>query len=258
MNKNIKMNKNISIIIATYNAAKTLRRCLDSIVPQLTDETELILVDGGSQDDTNKIIDSYGEKVTVHISEPDKGIYDAWNKGVKVAKGRWIAFIGADDWLCEGSFSKYFNFIHTNGDNFDLICAKLYFVNSSKEIIKEKGEPWNWKKLIHRRWNLAHPGMLHNRECFERIGLFDIQYKICGDIDFLLRLGPNIKTGFIDDFIVYMSSGGVSDSFMALEEGYIIRKKNRILPLMINVFEYYKLIIILSIERFIKLIGFKR
>ena len=65
----------ISIIIATWNAAKTLNRCLDSIVPQLTNETELILVDGGSKDDTNKIIDSYGDKISVHISEPDKGIH---------------------------------------------------------------------------------------------------------------------------------------------------------------------------------------
>ena len=101
----------ISIIIATWNAAKTLKRCLDSIVPQLTDETELILVDGGSKDDTNKIIDSYGDKVAVHISEPDKGIYDAWNKGVSKAKGDWVMFIGADDILLEGAIEYYLAYL---------------------------------------------------------------------------------------------------------------------------------------------------
>ena len=70
------MTMKISIIIATWNAAKTLRRCLDSIVPQMTNQTELIIVDGGSEDETNDIIDSYGDCISVHLSEPDKGIYD--------------------------------------------------------------------------------------------------------------------------------------------------------------------------------------
>ena len=100
----------ISIIIATWNAAKTLRTCLDSIVPQLNKDVELILVDGGSKDETNEIIDSYGDKVSVHISEPDKGVYDAWNKGVKSASGDWITFIGADDVMLQDTTSKYFKF----------------------------------------------------------------------------------------------------------------------------------------------------
>lgn len=100
----------ISIIIATWNAAKTLRRCLDSIVSQLTDETELILIDGGSKDETNEIIDSYGDKIAVHVSEPDKGIYDAWNKGVMVAKGDWMMFMGADDVLLPDAIKNYMHF----------------------------------------------------------------------------------------------------------------------------------------------------
>lgn len=104
-------NMTISIIIATYNASKTLQRCLDSIVSQLTNETELILVDGGSKDDTNKIIDSYGDKIAVHISEPDKGIYDAWNKGVKAAHGKFVAFIGADDQMLPEAIRHYLDFL---------------------------------------------------------------------------------------------------------------------------------------------------
>lgn len=80
----------ISIVIATFNAAKTLERCLQSIVPQLTDATELVIVDGGSEDETLSIIKKYEQYVAYTVSEPDKGIYDAWNKGVKVAHGEWI------------------------------------------------------------------------------------------------------------------------------------------------------------------------
>jgi len=152
----------ISIIIATYNAAKTLSHCLDSIVPQLTDETELILVDGGSKDETNSIIDSYGDKIAVHISESDKGIYDAWNKGVKAAHGQFIAFIGADDKLLPNAISQYLDFIETKGTDFDLICGKLYFVNAKGEVLRQVGEPWDWKKhcqVLVFLWNLY--GKMH-------------------------------------------------------------------------------------------------
>lgn len=228
----------ISIIIATYNATKTLKRCLDSIVPQLTDQTELILVDGGSKDNTNEIINSYGNLINVHISEPDKGVYDAWNKGIKAAHGDWIMFIGADDTLCPNAINTYNNFFATNGEDFDIICGKLHFVNDKGTIIRNVGEPWNWDKLRKRKWKLAHPGMLHNKRIFEKIGLFDIQYRICADSDMLQRLGPSTKAGFINDFLVNMSEGGISDSTRAIKEGYIIRKKNKTLPFIENLYGY--------------------
>ena len=97
--------KKISIIIATFNASATIKRCLDSIVPQLTEECELVIIDGGSKDSTNEIIDSYGDKIAIHVSEPDKGIYDAWNKGIRLSSGEWVAFIGADDVLLSGALN---------------------------------------------------------------------------------------------------------------------------------------------------------
>lgn len=228
----------ISIIIATYNATKTLKRCLDSIVPQLTDQTELILVDGGSKDNTNEIINSYGNLINVHISEPDKGVYDAWNKGIKAAHGDWIMFIGADDTLCPNAINTYNNFFATKGEDFDIICGKLHFVNDKGTIIRNVGEPWNWDKLRKRKWKLAHPGMLHNKRIFEKIGLFDIQYRICADLDMLQRLGPSTKAGFINDYLVNMSEGGISDSTRAIKEGFDIRNKNKTLPFIENLYGY--------------------
>lgn len=233
----------ISIIIATFNAAKTLQRCLDSIVPQLTDATELILVDGGSKDNTNDIIDSYGDKIAVHISEPDRGIYDAWNKGVKIAHGTFVTFIGADDCMMPDAIQQYFNFLNTHGTDFDLICGKLYFINERNEIIRRVGEPWNWKKHCRRKLNFAHPGLLHNKRLFKSIGYFDLQYKICADSDFLQRVGPSAKGGFIDEYLIKMSQGGMSDGYRAIKEGYLSRKNNKCLAPCLNIIAHIELIL---------------
>lgn len=137
----------ISIIIATWNAENTLKECLDSIVPQLTEETELILIDGGSCDDTNEIIDSYGKNVSVHISERDKGIYDAWNKGVKVAHGDWVMFIGADDILLPGAISTYLDVIRStdNINTYDYICAHNEYIDNNGKLLKLLGAAPEWK-----------------------------------------------------------------------------------------------------------------
>ena len=99
--------KKISIIIATYNAEKTLQRCFDSIRNQKNEKIELIVIDGNSNDNTLSIIESNADIVDYYVSESDKGIYDAWNKGVKVSTGEWIEFLGADDKLLPDSLPLY-------------------------------------------------------------------------------------------------------------------------------------------------------
>lgn len=234
----------ISIIIATWNSEKTLKRCLNSIVPQLTKNIELIVVDGGSTDKTNEIIESYGTNISLHISEPDKGVYDAWNKAIIHSTGKWITFIGSDDEVMPNTIQIYKEFLSENSDkDYDIICAKLYFINFAGNIIRKVGEPWDWNKLIHRKWKYAHPGLLHNRKLFDKYGLFDIQYRICADTDFLQRIGPNIKAGFIDEFLVKMSAGGISDSMQAIKEGFLIRKRNKTLSTFENICSYYEICI---------------
>lgn len=104
--------KLLSIIIATYNAGNTLNTCLTSIVEQKSSEIELLIIDGGSTDNTLDIAHSYGDKIDVLISEPDKGIYDAWNKGISYSTGHWIMFIGADDILVDNSLLPYMQYVH--------------------------------------------------------------------------------------------------------------------------------------------------
>lgn len=246
----------ISIIIATWNAAKTLKRCLDSIVPQLTDETELILVDGGSKDDTNKIIDSYGNKVAVHISEPDKGIYDAWNKGVSRAKGDWVMFIGADDILLPNAICSYLDVIKDSPDinSYDYICAHNEFVDFDGKLLKLMGKRPVWSKM-RRAMAAAHVASLHNRHnLFEKIGGYNLGFKICADYELLLRKKDKLKALFIDAHIARMTIGGMSFSTKAIVETYKIRKLHHSLPSLLNLFFFVRDVIAFKLFVFRKTI----
>lgn len=230
----------ISFIIATYNAGKTLKRCLDSIVPQLTKESELILVDGGSKDNSNEIINSYGDKISVHISEPDEGIYDAWNKGVKHARGKWVGFIGADDILLPGAIETYLRTIKstTNIDSYDYICAHNEYVDSNGNVIQVIGGPADWSKM-RKGMVAAHVASLHNKHnLFETIGGYDLQFHICADYDLLLRKRDKLKSLFIEHNIARMQTGGMSFSVAAIKEAYRIREKNRSINRIGNILLY--------------------
>ena len=218
----------ISIIIATFNAAKTLSRCLGSIIAQLNDETELILVDGGSTDSTNEIIKSYGNKVAVHISEKDNGIYDAWNKGVKIARGLWIAFVGADDILFPQALTHYLDVIHNtpNIESYDYICALNKYVNEDQNEVAPIGGTPDWP-IFRKRMNAAHVASLHNKKnLFEAIGYYDTSFKICADYELLLRKKDKLKFIFIPKYIVGMQIGGMSFSTRAILETFHIRQKH--------------------------------
>lgn len=230
----------ISWIIATFNAEKTLRRCLDSIVPQLDNECELILVDGGSKDNTNDIINSYGDKIAVHISEPDKGIYDAWNKGVKLSSGNWVGFIGADDVLLPNAVKSYMQIIKSTCDidSYDYICAHNEYVDKDGNVIQVIGEPAEWKKM-RKSMVAAHVASLHNKQnLFETIGSYDLQFHICSDYDLLLRKRDKLKSLFIDTTIARMQTGGMSFSVAALKEAFHIRQKNHSTNMIENVSLY--------------------
>ena len=120
-----------------------MESCLKSIIAQKNDLIELLIIDGKSSDNTLKIVNAYRNQIDIFISEKDKGIYDAWNKGIVLANGQWIMFIGADDILYSDVLEGYIDFIRLNGDRvnrMDLITAKSEYVDLKGELIKIIGE----------------------------------------------------------------------------------------------------------------------
>ena len=227
----------ISIITATYNAGKYLEKCLNSIIPQLNNEVELIIIDGGSKDNTVEIIKRYQKHISYFVSEPDKGIYDAWNKGIKASNNEWIMFIGADDELLPDAISKYLNLLRSKDlSSFDYISAQNEYVNEDEKLIKLLGNGADWK-LMRRGNSAAHVASLHSKKnLFEKVGYYNLDFKICADYEILLRKKDSLKSYFLKERIAKMKVGGMSFSVKAIKESYEIRKLHKtITPLFNNV-----------------------
>lgn len=217
------MNKKISIIIATYNAENTVKRCIDSIACQKSDEIELLVIDGDSKDRTVGILKSYGSIIDILKSEPDKGLYDAWNKALRLATGEWIMFLGADDYLYPDAMSFYLNFLQEkeNTNAIDLICAQCLFVDEKGKTLKIWGLPYQWERFID-RMEISHGSTLHNCRLFQEIGEFNIHFRISADYEFLLRKKMNAV--FLERKILVMQVGGMSDSFKGAWETFRVKR----------------------------------
>ncbi len=214
--------KKFSIIIATYNASATLQKCIDSIRPQKDEKVELLVIDGGSTDSTMEIIESNKDLVNYYIHEKDRGIYDAWNKGIKASQGEWILFLGADDTLCPDAIQKYTKFLSTLKDpSIEYISARVNYMDSSGKKIKVIGETWSWP-LFSKEMKIAHVASLHSRKLFQEIGTFDLKYKICGDYELLLRKKERLKTAYLNEIVANMGAGGMSMSIKAIDEACAI------------------------------------
>lgn len=231
--------KKISIIIATYNAGKVLQRCLDSIRPQKANEVELLIIDGKSKDNTVEIIQKNSDIIDYYVSEPDRGIYDAWNKGIKASTGEWIQFLGADDKLLPGAIEFYLNFLgkEPSLNNLDIIFGRCWLVNEKGERLRRMGDPYNWNQF-KRFMRVSHGSALHNKHLFEQVGLFSLDFKICADYELLLRKQLNAK--YVDREIIEMQTGGMSNSIKGLIDTYNVKQHSGVNTTWINLYYLIK------------------
>ncbi len=213
----------ISIITATYNSAHSILDCLSSVNNQTFQNIEHIIIDGISTDNTLEIIRNTPNRITKIISEPDFGIYDAMNKGIKLATGDIIGILNSDDFLASEDILELI--AHTfEKEKCDAIFGNLDFVasNDSKRIIRKWKSSNYHAGSFQKGWHPPHPTFYVSREVYEKFGNFDISLNVSADFEIMLRFieKNNINISFLDETIVKMRYGGESTgSLMKIIKG---------------------------------------
>jgi glycosyltransferase len=204
-----------SIITATYNSLKTLQETYASLKEQTETSWQWIVIDGDSMDGTQTWLKNLDEPNLVWISEQDKGIYDALNKGVKLARGEVIGFLHSDDLFYNSDVLSNIKRTLFN-TTLDGVYGNLLYFRESKEIPNRTwiSSAFEYKKLRW-GWMPPHPTMFLKRNVYLLAGLFDTSYKIAADYDFILRIFKNqqFKLQFENQFIICMRYGGISSNW---------------------------------------------
>lgn len=210
----------ISIITVTYNSARTLSRAMRSVCNQTYKDIEYILVDGESSDSTTHIIKDFAANYPFirYVSERDSGIYDAINKGIKMATGDIIGILNSDDEFYDSTILAQVTSLMEK-EKADILYGDLLYCrydalehNPPRTIRHWKGKPFENKDL-KRGWMPAHPTLYCRREVFEQVGLYRTDFRISADYEFVLRAfsEPGFKKIYLNQIIVRMEIGGISN-----------------------------------------------
>jgi glycosyltransferase involved in cell wall biosynthesis len=213
----------VSIITVVYNAVDTIENTIQSVIEQTYPNIEYIVIDGGSTDGTMEVINRYKDRISKIVSERDKGIADAFNKGIALATGDWIGMINADDWYAYNAVERIIMSVTSN----DVICCGnliLIGKNGYAECKKSKVSWLNFGMYI------MHPTCFVRKEVYRNVGLYDTTLKIAIDFDMFLRIkaaGYRIK--YIKEMLAFMHTGGVSSDVVTMhhEELTVMRRHLR-------------------------------
>jgi glycosyltransferase involved in cell wall biosynthesis len=226
-----------TIIVAVLNDKVSLERCIESVNSQTYPYKEVIIMDGGSEDGTVEILQNNDDMITYWESNPDHGIYHAWNKALDHARGDWICFVGADDYLYNIRTLENIvpHLIRAITSGIKLVYGQVVQVNETRQPVRVLGKPWgkiSWQIRYGMPLHLPHPGMMHHQSLFQEHGRFDQTFKIAGDYEFLLReLKNNKKKALYTGFITMISQiGGISNSnqLATLEEARKAKLRNNL------------------------------
>ena len=223
----------ITFVIAVFNADKTLQQCLDSVTQQTNKNFELVVVDGGSTDGSLDILRSQARHFAYWKSEPDRGVYDAWNKALKQARGEWVCFLGADDYLWSNTVVEQLSVkLIDLPPQTSIAYGKIALLDRNDNVMFELGEPWpKIESQFKKKMCLPHPAVMHRRTLFEACGAFDPAFRIAGDYEFLLRATKAQAPHFLGELLVTaMRQGGLSSNpagtLKGLNEVYRAQTKN--------------------------------
>lgn len=205
--KNVKvktLTTKISIITVCLNAVNVIDAAINSVLGQTFPDIEYIVIDGGSVDGTMDLLDKYQQQnKLIYISEPDAGIYDAMNKGIQLATGEWIYFLGSDDVFFDAEVVKRI-FIRPL-EEAEIVYGNVQYLHAG--IIYDG--PFNQEKISIK--NICHQALFIKKTVFENIGLFNCRYKISADHEFNIRwMGLNLSSLYVEETIVIYNEKGMS------------------------------------------------
>lgn len=216
----------ISVIIPTFNAARTLRRAIDSVLSQRLVDLELLVIDGGSSDDTARIAAEYGTRLRWQ-SSPDAGIYDAMNRGMQRSAGVWLYFMGADDVLA--GHDVLHRLMSAATAETELLCGVVHNHGARHPLVPDVvvckfGRGLYWRNTLHQQ------GTLYRKELFAEMK-FDAALKVLGDYDFHLRLlARGCRHRFVNTVVAVCEASGTSKDFRRALYAEELRIKRRQLP----------------------------
>lgn len=201
----------ISVITVCFNAESTIAHTIESVLRQDHPSIELLVIDGASRDGTVKLVESFADPRILIYSRPDKGIYDAMNRGLELYRGDAVGFLNADDCYADDSvLSAIANSLNVS----DIVSANLDFVNDHDDsrVLREWRGSGYVSGAFKSGWMPAHPTFYVKRKVVDAVGRFDLDYRIAADYDFMLRAFElNAFTSWhLDKTLVHMKVGGKS------------------------------------------------
>ena len=214
----------ISLITACYNSAATIGTAIESVLSQKGVDVEYIVVDGGSKDGTLEVVKEYAARpaslVIKFISERDRGMYDAINKGIKMATGDVVGILNADDVLASDETLAHNAGLFSRVEHVDCVYADIRFVKEG-ETVEAVRKAETVRYCSAKRWRpwmfrfaamVPHPSFYVRRECFERLGGYSLDYRICADFELELRYLylAELKAAYLPECVVVMRMGGAS------------------------------------------------
>ena len=201
----------ISLISISYNSENSISDTFNSFKTQSIDNYEYLLIDGGSIDGTLNVAKEQ-DHISKIVSEPDKGIYDALNKGIKNSNGEIIGFLNSDDTFYDENSLQHI--VDAFDDNTDCVFGDLIYTDKNKRVKRVwKGSEFK-KGAFKKGWMPAHPTFYCRRSVYEKLGLYDDSFNIAGDFELMLRFleKHNIRSKYISKTLVNMKVGGVSNN----------------------------------------------
>jgi len=205
----------ISVVTVSYNAAATIADTIESVFGQSYLNIEHIVVDGGSSDGTVDVLRQYDADIYAWVSEPDRGIYDAMNKGLSMATGDVIGFLNADDVYANSGVLDRIQGVFSD-NTIDACFSDLQFIDDQNKVVRLYSSSRFSPEQLRNGWMPAHPTLYVRKSFFDKVGLFRLDYKIAADYEWIVRafIAQKAAWKYVPEVWVKMRMGGISTRSM--------------------------------------------